>query len=54
LGGLGVGDKIDRYIPMLLNVSNIIQASAGDYHTIVLDKFGNVFSCGQGVRKYII
>ena len=49
-GQLGLGDTTDRLVPTLITsniVSNAVAISAGGNHSMVLDKFGNVWSFGN-------
>ena len=47
-GQLGLGDTINRYSPNLItNLKNIIQISAGAYHSLALNNNGDVFSFGR-------
>ena len=51
-GALGHGDTKDKYVPTpiqsLKEEEDIVQISAGMYHTLALGESGNLYSCGRG------
>lgn len=50
-GQLGLGDRDDRRTPAFvraLSAARIVQAAAGETHTVFLDDRGQVYACGQG------
>jgi alpha-tubulin suppressor-like RCC1 family protein len=49
-GQLGLGDKIPKSVPTKISISidsPISSAVLGTYHTIILDIYGRVYSCGS-------
>src|SRR5579885_323982 len=48
-GQLGLGDNKNRSTPTLIpHLNNIVQMSAGGYHSLILDNKGRVWTCGTG------
>lgn len=53
-GQLGVGDRVNRFVPERLNPENVFQdsralvASCGAFHTLTLTEDGSVYSWGRG------
>ena len=47
MGRLGLGDYLNRNKPIKINISNIIQVSAGGFHSLILNDKGVVYFFGQ-------
>lgn len=52
-GQLGLGDNFDRIVPEMIDPSQfnnepVVMTSAGEHHSLVLTKSGNVYAFGRG------
>ncbi|KAL0246389.1 hypothetical protein GEMRC1_007601 [Eukaryota sp. GEM-RC1] len=46
-GQLGLGDDVNRLVPTKVDLSNVVQASVGSWHSLVRLKNGDVYSFGR-------
>ncbi|KAL3826440.1 hypothetical protein ACHAXA_011249 [Cyclostephanos tholiformis] len=46
-GQLCLGDTLDKLIPQLIPVKNIVDVAIGGRHTLLLDSDGTVYGCGS-------
>lgn len=46
LFNVGWRESQSVYVPRKLDIDDIVDVSAGDYHSMFLDEYGNVYTCG--------